>query len=33
VRQKIHAASAGRWRNYEKYVGPLQQLLNPGALQ
>jgi len=31
VRQKIHAASAGRWRNYEKYVAPLQQLLNPGA--
>ena len=23
VRQKIHAASAGRWRNYEKFLGPL----------
>lgn len=31
VRQKIHASSAGRWRNYEKYLAPLQQLLNPGA--
>jgi len=28
VRQKISAASAGRWRNYEKYLGPLQQLLD-----
>jgi len=27
VRQKIHASSAGRWRNYQKYVGPLQRLL------
>ena len=23
VRQKIHASSVGRWRNYEKVVGPL----------
>ena len=28
VRQKIHGSSAGRWRNYEKYVGPLQRLVN-----
>ncbi|MDB6083597.1 MAG: sulfotransferase family protein [Gammaproteobacteria bacterium] len=28
VRQKINAASAGRWRNYEKFVGPLRGLLN-----
>jgi hypothetical protein len=28
VRQKINTASAGRWRNYEKYVGPLQGLMN-----
>ncbi len=28
VRQKINAASAGRWRNYEKFVGPLQDLMN-----
>jgi len=28
VRQKIHASSAGRWRNYEKFLGPLQSLLN-----
>jgi hypothetical protein len=28
VRQKIHTASAGRWRNYEKFVGPLQRLMN-----
>ncbi|MGO9948848.1 MAG: tetratricopeptide repeat protein [Steroidobacteraceae bacterium] len=27
VRQKIHAASAGRWRNYEKFVGPLLRLV------
>jgi tetratricopeptide (TPR) repeat protein len=26
VRQKIYAASAGRWRNYEKFLGPLQRL-------
>ena len=27
VRQKIHSSSAGRWRNYEKYLGPLQSLM------
>ncbi len=27
VRQKIHAASAGRWKNYEKFLGPLQGLI------
>lgn len=26
VRQKIHSASAGRWRHYEKYLGPLRGL-------
>jgi len=26
VRQKIHAASVGRWRHYEKFLGPLQRL-------
>src|SRR6202049_3911524 len=26
VRQRINAASAGRWRNYEKFLGPLQRL-------
>ena len=26
VRQRIHGASAGRWRNYEKYVAPLLHL-------
>jgi hypothetical protein len=32
VRQKIHAASAGRFRNYEKYVEPLQRLMdNPAS--
>jgi tetratricopeptide (TPR) repeat protein len=31
VRQKITSSSVGRWRNYEKYIAPLQQLLNPGA--
>jgi tetratricopeptide (TPR) repeat protein len=28
VRQKISAGSVGRWRNYEKYVGPLRPLAN-----
>lgn len=31
VRQKITSNSVGRWRNFEKYIAPLQQLLNPGA--
>jgi len=26
VRQKMNAASAGRWRNYEKFLGPLKCL-------
>ncbi|MGD0491128.1 MAG: tetratricopeptide repeat protein [Steroidobacteraceae bacterium] len=29
VRQKLHAQSAGRWRRYEKHVGPLRRLLEP----
>jgi tetratricopeptide (TPR) repeat protein len=28
VRQKLSAASVGRWRHYEDYVGPLRTLLN-----
>jgi hypothetical protein len=28
VRQKIYAKSAGRWRNYERHLGPLRRLLN-----
>jgi hypothetical protein len=31
VRQRIHGASVGRWRNYEKYVAPLRHLLQPLA--
>jgi tetratricopeptide (TPR) repeat protein len=31
VRQRIHSASAGRWRNYEKFVGPLQGLMSPAT--
>jgi tetratricopeptide (TPR) repeat protein len=31
VRQKIHSASAGRWRNYEHFLGPLQSLVKPKA--
>jgi tetratricopeptide (TPR) repeat protein len=31
VRQKISPASAGRWRNYEAYLGPLRQLLEPAG--
>jgi hypothetical protein len=27
VRQKIHTASAGRWKHYENYMGPLLPLL------
>jgi hypothetical protein len=27
VRQKIHASSAGRWTNYEKFIGPLRRLM------
>jgi predicted O-linked N-acetylglucosamine transferase (SPINDLY family) len=27
VRQKITGSSVGRWRHYEKYLGPLQRLL------
>jgi len=26
VRQKLHSASVGRWRNYEKYLAPLRRL-------
>jgi hypothetical protein len=29
VRQRLNAASVGRWRNYENYVAPLRQLLAP----
>ena len=31
VRQKINAASVGRWRNYEQYLGPLQRMTMLGA--
>jgi tetratricopeptide (TPR) repeat protein len=31
VRQKIHASSVGRWRNYEKFVGPLKRLIEPAG--
>jgi hypothetical protein len=26
VRQRISTSAAGRWRNYEKYLGPLRRL-------
>ena len=29
VRQKIHRRSVGRWRHYEKHVGPLRRLASP----
>ena len=29
VRQKMHKASVGRWRNYEKFLGPLRPLADP----
>jgi tetratricopeptide (TPR) repeat protein len=31
VRQKINTASTGRWRNYEKFLGPLRHLVDEGA--
>jgi tetratricopeptide (TPR) repeat protein len=30
VRQKINSSSTGRWRNYEKFVGPLRHLMELG---
>jgi tetratricopeptide (TPR) repeat protein len=32
VRQKITTSSVGRWRNYEKHVAPLRQLIAPEQL-
>ncbi len=32
VRQKINSRSVGRWRNYEKHLGPLLSLTEPGTL-
>jgi tetratricopeptide (TPR) repeat protein len=29
VRQKIHGRSVGRWRHYEKHLGPLRRLMEP----
>jgi hypothetical protein len=26
VRQKIYTSSVGRWKNYEKFIGPLLKL-------
>jgi tetratricopeptide (TPR) repeat protein len=31
VRQKMHAASVGRWRHYEPFLGPLRGLLDPSV--
>jgi tetratricopeptide (TPR) repeat protein len=31
VRQKIGASSVGRWRHYEKFIGPLKALREPDA--
>jgi hypothetical protein len=31
VRQKMHRSSVGRWRHYEKFLAPLQDLLLPSA--
>lgn len=30
VRQEINTGSIGRWRHYEKFLGPLKSLLDPG---
>jgi tetratricopeptide (TPR) repeat protein len=32
VRQKIYRASTGRWKNYEKFLGPLLPLLKTASL-
>jgi hypothetical protein len=32
VRQKIHAASCGRWHHYERHLGPLRELMAPAPL-
>jgi hypothetical protein len=29
VRQPLYATSVGRWRHYEKYLGPLKTALGP----
>jgi hypothetical protein len=31
VRQKIYKSSVGRWRNYEKFIGPLLALRDTGS--
>ena len=31
VRQQINRSRTGRWRHYEKFVGPLRRLLTPAA--
>jgi hypothetical protein len=31
VRQKISTSSVERWRNYERFVGPLKPLLEPAV--
>jgi hypothetical protein len=28
VREPLYTRSSGRWRNYEKHLGPLQEVLN-----
>jgi tetratricopeptide (TPR) repeat protein len=33
VRQKIHARSAGRWRNYEPWIGPLVEALRQSRVE
>ncbi|HYL02772.1 MAG TPA: sulfotransferase [Steroidobacteraceae bacterium] len=31
VRQELYTHSVGRWRNYEKFIGPLRELRDPEA--
>jgi len=33
VRQKMHAASSGRWRHYQRHLGALAGLMEPGRLK
>jgi hypothetical protein len=32
VRQPIYASSVGRWRNYERHLGPLLEVLGASAM-
>jgi len=31
VRQPLYESSIGRWRNYQKFIGPLRELQDTGS--